>query len=175
MHRGPVVCGQRVPGGHRRGVGNLGERDGSRDDDDGRHGHTETSESSETESTSDGPCTAPEIECDGGCVNPLTDDINCGECGHACIVGGGAGGCVDGSCSPRLSECVDWSNPMPCNEVCAQLGATCVVDGCPFGSTYVMYDALEDCLAHNRDGFSSSPCTEPDFVGNGAYRCCCTQ
>ncbi len=133
------------------------------------------SESSEVESTSDGPCTAPEIECNGGCVNPLTDDLNCGECGHTCIVGGGAGGCVDGICSPRLSECVEWSNPMPCNEVCAQLGAACAEYGCPFGSTYVQYDILSDCLDHNPNGYNGDPCTEPDVPSNGAYRCCCSQ
>ncbi len=135
---------------------------------------TETSESSATESTSDGPCMAPEIECDGGCVNPLTDDLNCGECGHTCIVDGGLGGCVEGSCSPRLSECIDWENPTPCNEVCAQIGSACVANGC-LGGTYVTYDVLEHCLDHNPNGASINPCTAPEAPSAGAYRCCCSQ
>ena len=137
-------------------------------------GTTETSESSATESTSDGPCMAPEIECDGGCVNPFTDDLNCGECGHACIVDGGLGGCVEGSCSPRLSECIDWENPTPCNEVCAQIGSGCVENGC-VGGTYVTYDVLVDCFNHESNGHVTGPCTEPGFATAGAYRCCCSQ
>ncbi len=137
-------------------------------------GTTETSESSETVSSSDGPCTAPEIECDGACVNPLTDDLNCGECGHACIIEGGVGACIEGSCTPRLSECIDWGNPIPCNEVCAQIEATCVATGC-LGGTYVTYNIIEDCLAHDPNGVLADPCTEPDIPSNGAYRCCCSQ
>ena len=34
--------------------------------------------------TGSGGCTGDNVECSGACVDPQTDNANCGKCGHAC-------------------------------------------------------------------------------------------
>jgi hypothetical protein len=135
---------------------------------------SESTASGEIDSTGEPSCQAPDIECDGVCVNPLTDNLNCGECGNMCVIEWELGGCVEGYCAPRLSDCVAWDNPIPCSEVCAQSVGSCVEMGCD-GFTYYSYGSLAQCLGYAYNAVSSAPCTEPDFATNGAYRCCCAQ
>ncbi len=45
-----------------------------------------------------GPCAAGKISCSGACVDPLTDDGNCGGCGLSC-----PGGCSTGECTVTLA------------------------------------------------------------------------
>lgn len=129
---------------------------------------------SSVDSSSESPCQSPSIECDGICIDPLSDEQNCGECGKECIIEGEYGGCMGGECLPSLSECVSWDNPIPCSDVCSQSGEVCAELGCD-GFTYIAYGSLETCADLLPQGFSSDPCTEPDFATNGAYRCCCAQ
>ncbi len=44
---------------------------------------------------SDVTCNSPDIPCNGTCVNPLIDKMNCGYCGHKCL---GNQSCSNGSC-----------------------------------------------------------------------------
>jgi len=44
-----------------------------------------------------GGCASSNLTCDGGaCVDPMTDEDNCGECGHSCL----GGSCKTGLCQP---------------------------------------------------------------------------
>lgn len=58
-------------------------------------------------------CSAPQVECDGGCVDPSTDDKACGVCGIQC---GDGERCRDGLCECLPSRercgvaCVSWVN-----------------------------------------------------------------
>jgi hypothetical protein len=139
----------------------------------------------------EGLCTEPTCPqgqemCDGVCVNLMFNDANCGECGNACQVfsldggcqgsGGEYGGCVDGACTPTLTDCYTWdSDPLSCDEVCAELGSTCAPQGCGAGFTHVYYNVNASCVEHCPHHFDSDPCSEPSFASTGSYRCCCNQ
>jgi hypothetical protein len=47
---------------------------------------------------SDGACAPPRMACLGVCVDPQTDEANCGECGILCDPFHAAGTCTDGLC-----------------------------------------------------------------------------
>jgi hypothetical protein len=53
-----------------------------------------------------GVCTCPagQVRCASGCVNPTSDNNNCGSCGHTCPV---CTTCVGGMCfnSPSGTPC----------------------------------------------------------------------
>lgn len=80
-------------------------------------------------------CAPGWIECSGECVDPKSDDWNCGECGHSCMFNPAPGqcetpppntvyGCYDGACGDL--RCKDgWAD---CNGDLAALG--CESDGC---------------------------------------------
>ena len=46
-------------------------------------------------------CAAGQLRCSGACIDPLTDEANCGACGNACT---GGGVCLGGRCTP-CSRC----------------------------------------------------------------------
>lgn len=86
---------------------------------------------------SGGACTTPLLECEGGCVDPTSDEAHCGDCATACAP---AETCVEGACrdltacpSPFVvcgDECIDpRTDPAHCGAsgACtgASAGATC--------------------------------------------------
>ncbi len=90
----------------------------------------------------------PDLPCGG--ADLMTDNLNCGMCGHECILGYPgtqyeAGSCKGGECSPgSWTDCVANSPDYPeenCAEVCAGFGWTCVPNGCA-GLTGMMSDVL---------------------------------
>ncbi|MFL5322358.1 MAG: hypothetical protein ACJ790_22055 [Myxococcaceae bacterium] len=75
------------------------------------------------ESCSKGVCVCGEnrLACGGGCVDPLTDESNCGACGNACAA---TDRCANGTCLPK--NCAsEQCNPL---SVCFQ--GSCVADAC---------------------------------------------
>jgi hypothetical protein len=76
-------------------------------------------------------CGSGKSACSGKCVDPKTDDDNCGVCGNTCA---STQACVSGSCaSPSLQTCVDMSTPgsaTTCKAHCASLGGRCMEQAC---------------------------------------------
>jgi len=82
------------------------------------------------------PCPAPQVCCNGSCVETQTDDYHCGACGNVCSGGETcrAGTCV---CPAGLTECsgtcvdtkTDPSNCAGCGSACPT-GQTCVNGAC---------------------------------------------
>jgi hypothetical protein len=66
----------------------------------------------------DPPCNDPLICCDGFCVNPQTDDDNCGECGNECEEGAH---CTDGVCPDVCGETVCDVGQACCDDVCSDV------------------------------------------------------
>ena len=137
------------------------------------------SESSEVESTSDGPCTAPEIECDGVCVNALSDPQHCGECGKVCDTVLDSGGCVQGACRPVWSDCVDASNVILCPEVCQSQGFVgCATAACGDENMSVWWFGNSvDCESgiFSPEAEANACEVEPNGMNSFFYRCCCDQ
>jgi hypothetical protein len=94
----------------------------------------------------------PDLPCGG--ADLLTDNLNCGSCGHECIVylpdtPYEAGTCNDGVCGPGWTNCQP-EGPFPnCAEICTAFGHTCVAQGCG-GLTAMLY-------AVNFDGWGCDP------------------
>lgn len=54
-------------------------------------------------------CDAPTSVCDEACVDLATDPMNCGGCGHTCVIGAASAACEDGECT--LGACDrDWAD-----------------------------------------------------------------
>jgi hypothetical protein len=68
----------------------------------------------------------------------MTDDLNCGSCGHECpILWPGtdyeAGHCLEGQCGPNWAgfyPMVPTPDPMTCDKMCGFDGKACVPGGC---------------------------------------------
>ena len=93
--------------------------------------------------------------CAGGCIDLMTDDLNCGACGKdctdtgadcvdgACIGGGGGQDCAANELTDCNGDCVDLNsdsfNCGACGNSCFALGLSCVdglcVDPCPASQT----------------------------------------
>jgi len=74
------------------------------------------------------PCAAEELLCSGRCVDPKTDDANCGGCGKACT---GTAHCITGTCclpglTPCQGACVDVTSD---HDNCGKCGNVCLGDG----------------------------------------------
>jgi len=54
----------------------------------------------------DAQCSAPSVQCGQGCVDPKTDEANCGSCGHSCV----GGGCAGATCRPVSIAGADLPN-----------------------------------------------------------------
>ncbi len=76
-------------------------------------------------------CAADHLSCSGQCVDPTTDDLNCGGCARACPAGQSCGGgtCIDRNCANQACDPT---------QVCYQNACTdraCVGVDCPTGET----------------------------------------
>lgn len=90
----------------------------------------------------------PDLPCGG--ADLLTDNLNCGTCGHECGLSHPgteyeAGGCHEGVCGPGgWSDCHGESSDdlwNTCSDLCNVLGRTCVPNGCA-GLTGMMFPVL---------------------------------
>jgi hypothetical protein len=64
----------------------------------GGAGSSSSSSSGSSSSGMGGGCVAPEMDCNGSCVDVTNDSNNCGACGHDCC----QGKCVGSTCQPFL-------------------------------------------------------------------------
>lgn len=87
----------------------------------------------------------PDLPCGG--ADLMTDNLNCGTCGHECEIWYRdteyeAGSCNDGVCGPGgWSSCIPGENTVPwknCSDICISLGDSCVPNGCA-GLTGMMF------------------------------------
>jgi hypothetical protein len=93
--------------------------------------------------------TLPDLPCGG--ADLMTDNLNCGTCGHECILYYAgtpyeAGSCMEGVCGPGWTQCRPGGFPggFPnCAEICVSLGATCVANGCA-GYTAMVHEISFD-------------------------------
>ncbi len=143
---------------------------------------TETSESTDTTigATETGPaCDSPNMMCDGNCIDPLSDPSNCGDCGNVCEMALDSGGCVQGTCQPVWSACVDSSNLVLCSDVCQSQGHSgCSTAGCGETQMSVRWWATQNDCETDMFVIQGEPTdcgTLPDFAISDFYRCCCDQ
>lgn len=123
----------------------------------------------------------PDLPCGG--ADLMTDNHNCGTCGHECPVWyegteWEAGSCKDGECGPVWSTCVPEFGTANCEEVCKGFGQTCVANGCS-GLTALLYGVgLEGCdMAQVYDTMEGA-CDEPipwmsTVEWSTEAKCCC--
>jgi hypothetical protein len=93
------------------------------DDDDVANGNDQANENEDIPQ--------PDLPCGG--ADLMTDNLNCGTCGHECPLWYEgtmyeAGTCNAGVCGPRWAECTFGF--LNCAEICAAFGTTCVSNGC---------------------------------------------
>lgn len=118
-------------------------------------------------------CLAGEVSCDGVCVDPLTDDANCGGCGEICGDGelfcDGNGGCVEGACAQVEPPCGDQG----CDELTDTCGSCDDAQfPCPTDESFCdAYFACEGsvCVEHPRR------CEDPALPFCDANTSTCTQ
>lgn len=129
----------------------------------------------------DGECMG-ELQCLGvTCVasctdDPDNDDLHCGgECGNACTIAAGWGGCEEGECLPHGSECFETDGTTSCPDICAAEGSTCTSctpDEDP-GEVYKTWPSEALCEAGvGGSAVAVNGCGEPPSAGAWA-RCCC--
>jgi hypothetical protein len=88
-----------------------------------------------------------DLPCGG--ADLMTDNLNCGSCGHECALWWpetevGAGFCVDGVCGPGWSDLSAESNLLAtCADVCTAFGQSCVSNGCA-GYTGILFNVNFD-------------------------------
>ena len=104
-------------------------------------------------------CNAPFLDCntkaDDGCeVDPTSDPLNCGSCGHACS--GATPYCVAGQCASMCpltlcnGECVDTQSSLAncgsCSKACPQPAGGNGTASCKGGAcSYACAQGFEDC------------------------------
>ncbi len=87
----------------------------------------------------------PDLPCGG--ADLMTDNLNCGTCGHECVIWGAgstyeAGSCSAGVCGPGWTHCIPGAVPkQDCTVVCEALGQNCVSNGCA-GYTGLLYEGI---------------------------------
>ncbi|NJK31176.1 MAG: hypothetical protein HC927_01495, partial [Deltaproteobacteria bacterium] len=141
-------------------------------------GDTDTDTTDTTDTDMECP-NANEKMCDGQCVDVLSNNDNCGDCGVACKVfttpSPDVGICEEGACMPTYSQCVaEDDGYVNCDQICALDGKACVEDGCSGYTT--IQGSLAQCMsASNSTQKSAQACaTNISWVGSYAA-CCCTQ
>lgn len=110
--------------------------------------------------------------CDGVCTDIMANVDNCGGCGAAC-----EGGCMDGKCAPKWSECiVEVDGFATCDQYCTSVAEVCVENGCGPGATVLGYDAEMFCPDPNFDQSFLEPCDKVQTYDSGRHviQCCCT-
>lgn len=129
----------------------------------------------------------PDLPCGG--ADLLTDNLNCGTCGHECGVYYldtplEAGTCVDGICGPGWSTCVSEGTNgfMDCADVCGVFGYSCVPNGCA-GHTGALFEIVGiddtcDPVWGQPDAVIDGGCDAPiPWTGTSGYprdvMCCC--
>lgn len=109
--------------------------------------------------------------CDGICTDLESDNQNCGSCGKLCP---DAGLCTAIGCPPILSECFYVPGSFEtCDEACADIGETCVDNGCDGFS--VFSGASGPICEDFPSGSNGTACADDLFDVNPglSYRCCC--
>lgn len=125
----------------------------------------------------------PDLPCGG--ADLMTDNHNCGSCGHECPLWyegteWEAGACEGGECGPTWSPtCATQFGGASCEEICDGFGRTCVANGCA-GLTALLirvgFDGNCD-ISHLHDTMAGS-CDEPipwesTVEWNIHADCCC--
>jgi hypothetical protein len=127
----------------------------------------------------------PDLPCGG--ADLMTDNFNCGTCGHECGLyyeetEYEAGTCTAGVCGPVWSSCLPKTIYENCSEICIALGKTCVPNACA-GLTGILFYVNFD--GWGCDGYSYEPaatisggCEEPIpwmVTGDNSrhVQCCC--
>jgi len=108
------------------------------------------------------PCSGDELLCGGACVDPLTDEANCGDCDVVCATGGT---CAGGACTCGSGELVcdgacldvtsDDMNCGGCDVVCPHL-STCDMGRCECSGTRSLCD--DRCVLTDRDESNCGGC-----------------
>lgn len=89
----------------------------------------------------------PDLPCGG--ADLMTDNLNCGSCGHECVLNDEgtpyeAGTCNMGECGPLWSACLpEVPTLVTCADVCEGYDRSCVAKGCS-GYTGILYDVNLD-------------------------------
>ena len=121
------------------------------------------------------PC-APQMTCGEDCVDTNSDPLNCGECGRACRIVNGIGGCIGGICLPSWSPCLYLAPDFSCGYHCDLEGESCVESACG-GLTAITFNGGQPCDTFT-DGtdFVGATCIDLLEASRTATmgRCCCT-
>ncbi len=114
--------------------------------------------------------------CRGSCTDFEGSSNDCGGCGKHCelqnLMGLELGGCTNGVCGPKWAACVDPQDAIDCDIACAQLGTTCVPNGCQ-GTTMLAFDDEAYCSDEWAGLVGGTPgdCSATPLTG--FMRCCC--
>src|SRR5580658_4680844 len=113
-------------------------------------GSDDSGEDSGDGAVEEGGCGSGALECDGGCVTPSIDPLNCGSCGNACptAVTGSTPTCVQSVCSyecnPGLNVCGSSCVSLTTAANCGSCGAACTgTDVCASDGVY--YGCATSC------------------------------
>jgi hypothetical protein len=146
---------------------------------------TDCGEDVAAEGDDNGDIPRPDLPCDG--ADLMTDNLNCGTCGHECILyyektEYEAGTCTEGVCGPGWSNCQPESIYENCSEICVALGETCVPNGCA-KLTGLLYAVDFDGWGCGADSYQpvvtmSGGCEEPipwmsTDENSRDVQCCC--
>jgi len=136
---------------------------------------TTTTTTTTSSTTSTTQCPMGQIVCGNICINPATDPMNCGMCGHVCSMGEV---CSSGMCTCPPGDvlcgttCVNTStdpnNCGMCGHACP-MGTSCVsgVCTCPAGQVLCGSTCVNTSTDPNNCGSCGSVC----FVANGTPAC----
>jgi hypothetical protein len=110
----------------------------------------------------------PDLPCGG--ADLMTDNFNCGTCGHECGLyyeetKYEAGTCTAGVCGPLWTDCRPETIYENCSEMCIAFGKTCVPNGCA-GLTGILFTVDFDSWGCNAYSYEpvvkmAGGCDEP--------------